>query len=244
MSECRVGIIAEGITDIYLIEGILTCAFPARRFVFQQISPTAGELSTGRKAEGFGWRSVYQACCELAPRLEILNACGKSLDLLVIHLDCDVAGATYQQANIETERQNLPCAEPGDSVALAGETLQQVVCDWIGTAEDEASAIAFCLPFINTEAWAGYLIYPEYRQKFTEQSTEREIYQWLLAIGNRKANKSKQLLRQKDGRVRKVTRNYRRMMDDVTMNDWITLKTDYLQAKRFALQLSRWASSE
>ena len=236
MSEYRVGIIAEGKTDIYLIEGILICAFPEHRFIFQLISPTEGELFTGQKKEGFGWRGVYKACCEFASRWDLVKT-GNMLDLLVVHLDGDVAYAEYQQANIEKQRQDLPCAMPGDSIETAGEKLQQVVCDWLETVGKDKPVIAFCLPFINTEAWVGYLAYPEYRKKFTEKSLEDEIYTWLIAIG--KSNRDK-LLRNKGGRVRKIPQSYRRVMDAVTAEDWEALKTSYVQARRFASQLSQW----
>ena len=46
----------------------------------------------------------------------------------------------------------------------------------------EPARRVFCLPFINTEAWAGYLAYTEYRRIFSEQSSEEEINRWLLRI--------------------------------------------------------------
>ena len=53
-------------------------------------------------------------------------------------------------------------------------------------------------------------------------------------------DKGKQLLRQKDGRVRKITQNYQRVADTIALEDWEALKASYVQAKRFALQLSEW----
>ena len=241
MSKYRVGLIAEGKTDIYLIESILICNFPRDKFVFQQLSPTEGELSTGRKVEGFGWRSVYAICRELPTRLEMLRACGQALDLLVIHLDGDVAYSTYRQANIETDKCDLPCAEIKDPVEVAGTKLQRIlVGHWLESVDLIKYGIVLCLPFINMEAWVGYFAYPEYRQELGEESTEKEVYRWLLMAGNKQANKGKQLLRQKDGRVRKITQNYQRVADTIALEDWEALKASYVQAKRFALQLSEW----
>ena len=55
MSKYRVGIIAEGPTDISVIEGIVKNIFPDDVFVFNAISPTPNELSMQQKDEGFGW---------------------------------------------------------------------------------------------------------------------------------------------------------------------------------------------
>ncbi len=55
MSKYRVGIIAEGPTDISVIEGIVKNSFPDQVFVFNPISPTTQELSMQKKDEGFGW---------------------------------------------------------------------------------------------------------------------------------------------------------------------------------------------
>ncbi len=114
MSEYHVGIIAEGPTDISLIKGIVRCAFPDGRFVFRTISPTEEELKSGRKEEGFGWGGVYKVCQGLQPRLKILEAAGMGLDFLIVHVDGDVAYSSYRDANLKTERTDLPCAHDGD----------------------------------------------------------------------------------------------------------------------------------
>ena len=104
MSEYHVGIIAEGPTDISLIKGIVRCAFPDGRFVFRTISPTEEELKSGRKEEGFGWGGVYKVCQGLR----------MGLDFLIVHVDGDVAYSSYRDANLKTERTDLPYAHDGD----------------------------------------------------------------------------------------------------------------------------------
>lgn len=71
MSKCRVGIIAEGPTDVSVIQGIVTTIFPDKVFVFNSISPTPEEISMQRKDEGFGWGGVYRVCRRLSDKLRM-----------------------------------------------------------------------------------------------------------------------------------------------------------------------------
>ena len=238
MSEYHVGIIAEGPTDISLIKGIVRCAFPDGRFVFRTISPTEEELKSGRKEEGFGWGGVYKVCQGLQPRLKILEAAGMGLDFLIVHVDGDVAYSSYRDANLKTERTDLPCAHDGDPVRRIGEVLQKIVSSWLMNAIEPARRV-FCLPFINTEAWAGYLAYTEYRRIFSEQSSEEEINRWLLMAGGKKANQRKRFLRKKGGRVRKNRHCYQLLADDMTTEVWNMLSEDYVQASQFDSQLKK-----
>ena len=112
------------------------------------------------------------------------------LDFLIVHVDGDVAYSSYRDANLKTERTDLPCAHDGDPVRRIGEVLQKIVSSWMMNAIEPARRV-FCLPFINTEAWAGYLAYTEYRRIFSEQSSEEEINRWLLMAGGKKANQRK-----------------------------------------------------
>ena len=95
------------------------------------------------------------------------------LDFLIVHVDGDVAYSSYRDANLKTERTDLPCAHDGDPVRRIGEVLQKIVSSWMMNAIEPARRV-FCLPFINTEAWAGYLAYTEYRRR-----KNRHCYQLL-----------------------------------------------------------------
>ena len=51
MSEYHIAIVAEGPTDIVVIQNLVMKSFQDTRFVFHTLSPTDEELSSGRKAE-------------------------------------------------------------------------------------------------------------------------------------------------------------------------------------------------
>ena len=79
MYEYNVGIIAEGPTDVEVIEGILRTVFAKDTFCFRTISPTPQELQSQRKKEGFGWGGVYRVCKDLREKLEMLTLMGRHL---------------------------------------------------------------------------------------------------------------------------------------------------------------------
>lgn len=231
MSDFTVGIIAEGPTDIDIIEGIIRTAFPRRSFVFHAISPTQDEISTGRKEEGFGWGGVYRVCKGLGKRLFLQRLMGITYDALIIHVDGDVAFKRYTDIGEVPAVLDLPCSAEGDRPEDSCARLSTVVSGWTG-----AGSISFlpCIPFICTETWVGNWLFPENWKDIGEDTPEADVYARLLQLGRKKAEKNtRRLLMQRGKTVKKVTGNYQYAAEYLDRAAWEDTKTKYRQAGIF-----------
>ena len=212
MSEFRIGLISEGPTDLSVIEKIITTAFSEDRFVFSYISPTEDEIKESKKEEGFGWGGVYKVCKKLNSKLEIAKMTGCIFDLLIIHLDGDVMMVSYGSAKIEPESSDgrLPCYDVTDEINENCRRLKSVAGSWITEKTD--LKIVYCIPYINTDVWAAYMLYPSKREIFYEKLDEESLDRILL--GMRKADG--RLIRRKDGKIKKSKKAYQDACDNLT----------------------------
>lgn len=216
MYEYNVGIIAEGPTDVEVIEGILRTVFAKDTFCFRTISPTPQELQSQRKKEGFGWGGVYRVCKDLREKLEMLTLMGAAFDLLVIHVDGDVAYKDYADIEEQPLQNDLPCASVTAEVQEAG-----------------SIPVVLCLPFLSTETWAGQLLYPGEWTDIDEKTSEDIIYHRLFLLGQPKSEKERRLIRQKAGKMKKNTKGYQNLARQMTAAGWMGVTQRYVQAKRF-----------
>src|SRR2546427_644380 len=93
MSEpLRVALVAEGPTDKVVLESALISILGGRSFILKQLQPEES-LPFGRV--GTGWVGVYRWCRQTVARSggplrnDVLYL---AYDLIVLHLDADVAG--------------------------------------------------------------------------------------------------------------------------------------------------------
>lgn len=235
MSDLRIGIIAEGPTDIIIIEKIVKLVFKDYRVVCVEISPTPDELSgIIDKPEGFGWGSVYKICHNLKDKLEILEAGNGSFDMIVIQVDGDVMFVTYESARIHDAKipTELPCYIEGATIEENCSLLESVICNWKDCDVD--SNIILCIPYINTELWAAYCLYPSYKSQLIETLSKDDINSFLLSM----PRKESRLLRDKNGRIRKLTKGYRdaaNQMDERLIDE---MKSKFTQFRKFHRMLT------
>ncbi len=100
MSEpLRVALVAEGPTDGVVIEAALRAMLGERLFVLNQIFPE-GSSSFGEM--GTGWVGIYRWCHQSARRgngrLSNDQLVFRNYDILVLHLDADVASFSLPTA--------------------------------------------------------------------------------------------------------------------------------------------------
>jgi hypothetical protein len=136
MSELRIALVAEGPTDYEVIQAALKAVLQ-QPFVISQLQPEATQGITGT-----GWCGVlkwlqaaqqrHQGSLETDPTLV-------GFDLLIIHLDVDVASKQYADCGILIEdiaRNNnwgsLPCAEPCPPISDTVNSLDAVIKSWLG----------------------------------------------------------------------------------------------------------------
>ncbi len=236
MYDYHVGIVAEGVTDVIMIEKIIQTVWNDRHLIFTTLSPTAKEITHEvEKREGFGWRSVYEVCHEISDRLEIQRAAGVSFDCVVVHLDGDVGASTFQNANINNpvDPNELPCFTKGKSVKENCEVLEHIVEKWLGNTFGVGRA--FCVPYINSDLWVAFCAYPEFRKNMFEGWEVDSLNKFLLMM----PKSSGRLIRKKDGRIRKKTKEYRYSVENIDESVWACLCDSFVQANRFDEELHR-----
>ena len=162
MSEpLRIAAAVEGPTDAIVLKAILKALLRDTDFVFQKLQPE-GSVAFG--STGVGWVGVYrwsrQSACEGGGSVAGSSALSNH-DVLIVHVDADVAGRTYASGNIQdAPREDLPCEAPCPPPCATTNALRAVVLNWLGEHE-RPPRIVLCTPSKSIEAWVLAAIWPE-----------------------------------------------------------------------------------
>lgn len=161
MSEPRIALVAEGKTDLIIIQAALR-AILQRPFVLTQLQP-----EPTRPEMGEGWGGVYKWCKQFRERgaasIEA-DATLSQYDLVIVHLDADVADKRYmdygqafaeEAATFATLPCSLPCPPAADTVAA----METVLLSWLNIAATGAKSL-FCIPSKASEAWLATAVLP------------------------------------------------------------------------------------
>jgi hypothetical protein len=159
MSDLRVGLVCEGPTDNIVITAAISSLLGGRNFVLNQLQPEAS-LAFGEM--GTGWVGVYNWC------LQAVDQGGGSIsnnplfdtnDVLIVHLDADVADETYANGNIVTSATDLPCSMPCPAPSDTTNNLRTVLLRWLGEIVTPPNT-TLCTPSKSTEAWVLAALFP------------------------------------------------------------------------------------
>lgn len=227
MSEpLRVAAVVEGPTDAIVLQAILRALLPGdTELVFQTLQPEGsvalGAASFGSK--GGGWAGVYRSSRQSADEGGG-SVSGSSVlshhDLLIVHVDADVAGNTYADGRIhDAPREDLPCEEPCPPPANTTNALRTVVLNWLGEHECP-SRLVLCMPSKSTEAWVLAAMWPEndmVRRCDWECRADPEVQFKRLPKGRR---------------FKKRQDDYRRIASKLT-KAWPSVSTSLTEAARF-----------
>lgn len=163
MSEpVRVGVVAEGPTDFILIREIVSRILGTN--VVMRLLQPEGSIAFG--PVGGGWTGVFGWCKQAASRgsgqLGSDSLLWSNLDVLVVHVDCDVADVSYRAGNVERDLRHgaLPCAVPCPPAATTADALTGVILSWCGELV-RPPRLVFCLPSKATEAWVMHALFPD-----------------------------------------------------------------------------------
>ena len=163
MSELRIGLVAEGPTDYEILHAALK-AILSRPFVMTLLQPEAT-----RPEVGTGWCGVLKWCqasrhrhpgpLETDPTLT-------DFDLIVLHLDADVAGKQYADCGPEVEGKSrewswdtLPCAEPCPPAAATCARLEVMLDRWL-RQPGPGDRTLYCIPAQTSDAWLAAVALP------------------------------------------------------------------------------------
>lgn len=160
MSEpLRVALVAEGPTDRVVIEAAITSLMGGDPFVLKQLQPEES-LSFGHV--GGGWRGVYFWCHQSATRAGGAlrdDPLFVTFDILVLHLDADVAEQNYAEAGIVDPVNDLPCVRPCPPHQDTTNQLRTVLLRWASETVVPPKTV-LCTPSKSTEAWVLSSLYP------------------------------------------------------------------------------------
>ena len=169
MSELtRVAVAVEGPTDEVVIEAIVDTILGGTEFELQVLQPDGSSVfGTAVGGErGLGWHGVFRWCrdasMEGGGRVSS-SAVFANHDLVVVHVDADVAGVTYDSGNISfPPRVDLPCVQPCPPASATTDALRDVVLNWLGEV-DCPNRLVLCIPSKSMDAWVVVALWPDNR---------------------------------------------------------------------------------
>lgn len=168
-SMMTIALVAEGVTDYEVLRAAVESMLGERSFDLKILQPEGSvAFSGGGNAGPFGggWKGVYQWCLQAADRGDgqLRNdPLFLHYDLLLIHLDADVASEDPANTVIDpipALAGILPCEEDCPPPSATTDRLRQAILTWLGEAATPPKTI-LCTPSKNTEAWVIAMVFPE-----------------------------------------------------------------------------------
>ena len=167
MSEClRLALAVEGPTDRIVLESILDAELPNQEIQIQTLQPegsVAFESATSPKT-GMGWGGVYRWSRQSA--LEGGGSVSDSSvldhhDLLIVHVDADIAGKTYASISIhDAPSDDLPCERPCPPARNTTDPLRMAILNWLGETCCPSNVV-LCTPSKKTDTWVLAAVWPD-----------------------------------------------------------------------------------
>jgi len=227
MSEpVRIGLIAEGITDKLVIQAAIKSLLGERHFILRLLQPEESlpfGLSAPCLSQGMGWGGVYLWCKGVCQRNggrlkgDLLFA---GYDILIIHLDADVAGKKYSDCGIEDAVGDLPCEEKCPPPSATIDRLRVVLLRWLGEKTAPAATV-LCTPSKSCETWVIAALFPDDTVMIKKGwECHPEPY---TRLGTKK----------KDVRVTKSKAGYEAKQEEIS-EAWPRLRAELSEAGRFS----------
>ena len=161
----RIGLVVEGPTDAIVIGSAIRAILGHDHFLLQMLQPDDSEVFAGGFGpHGGGWKGVGRWCLQAVGRNgpgglqnDLLFA---QHDLLIIHLDADVAA---ENPTPDCGLLGLPCEQPCPPARATTDSLRAMLLQWLGETRRPDRTI-FCTPSKSTEAWVMEAFFPSDRE--------------------------------------------------------------------------------
>ena len=154
----RIALVSEGVTDFVVLKSAINSMLGGQAFLINLVQPEGSlAFSGGGDAgpHGGGWKGVKAWCQQAADRAGgswPADPVFLQHDLVVLHLDADVAGETAQEAG-------LPCERPCPPAPATTNGIRAIVLSWLGEQALPARAV-FRTPSKSTETWVFSILLP------------------------------------------------------------------------------------
>lgn len=145
----RVRLVCEGPTDLEVLRAVLGARLDTD-YQLTLLQPEGSLYGGDAGPHGGGWKGVRSWCMSVARAggLESVGALAADTDLLIIHVDADIAG--------DLEEVGLrPCPPPMDTVAAVA----AAVLRWLNL-DQIPPRVALWVPAMATESWLLAAFFP------------------------------------------------------------------------------------
>ena len=161
----RIAVAVEGLTDAVVLEAILTKLLSDSDFEFQTLQPDYSiAFGPSFPNTGQGWSGVYRWSRQAAMEGNgSVSGCSvlSNHDVLIVHLDADVAGFSYGDASIRDAPCNdLPCVKNCPPPSETTNALRSVMLNWLGENVCPPRVV-LCTPSKSIETWLLAAICPD-----------------------------------------------------------------------------------
>ncbi len=236
MSEIRIGVAAEGPTDIVVIQAALDKIIDGP-FVLTQLQPETSESLAdnlfGRR--GTGWGGVYQWCRQVVSMDASIfdNPSLVTFDAIIVHVYADVGRQNYAQANIQNPpKKDLPCNLPCPPASDTVRNLETVVLGWLNLENGRIERLILCIPSQSIESWIGVAKYGKAAPDILEEIECDLQFERFLAAKPAK----ERIIRIRNGKAKKLKKKYEENMHLVRDN-WEFVEQNCPQALIFRNRL-------
>lgn len=223
----RIALVAEGETDKTVIGAAIEALLSGRDYLLRLLQPEdslalepAGPFGG---LTGGGWGGVYRWCQGTVRDNEGQlreHPLFMEYDILILHLDADVAGKKYSDYRIIDPVNDLPCEEPCPPPAATTDKLRQVLLRWCGETAPPPQTV-LCTPSKSTEAWVASALVSE--------DSEMQRKGWECHPDP----ESRLGVQPKEERIRKCKADYQSRQSHMTAA-WDRLRRDLSEAGRFS----------
>ena len=225
MSDLRIALVAEGPTDYVVIEAALKSVL-AKPFTMARLQP---EATPG--IMGTGWCGVLKWCQAAHQRHQLHHGSIDTdptlvgFDLIIIHLDVDVASKQYSDCGgalaaiaQDSNWGSLPCIQPCPPVSDTVDFLVEVIKSWLGQVTPGDRTL-FCLPAQSSGTWLAAAVLDSSHPLLTNAECD-------LKLESRLQQLPKAL------RIKKTKRDYDKYAPHITQK-WLQVKQICTQAEDF-----------
>jgi hypothetical protein len=206
----HIGVVAEGPSDLLLLEALILALLPDAHITPIQPDVT---LSAHR---GAGWRGVQAWCEEFGSSLATFMRAvvGDELDRLVIHCDCSMS------QNVGARRDCPPARDTADALRAV------LLGSWLGLGA-QPDWLVFATPSECSDTWIVAALVPPYAPGEIECISAEATENVLVARGH---------LRAKEGKVQKAAGRYVPLVEQL-ITQLATVRERCTEAERFCIEL-------
>ncbi|HRE90245.1 MAG TPA: hypothetical protein PK095_14010 [Myxococcota bacterium] len=219
-------IVAEGPTDAVIIEAALSAILPP--FILTLLQP-----EETRPALGAGWGGVLRWCLDFSQRGARSLEADPTLpgfDLFILHIDADVAGASYEAlgnevASLAQEHgwPSLPTVCSCPPACACASVVGRCVCAWAGL-ESLGARTVLCVPSRAVEAWLVAAVFDESEPILEGLECRDDLSDRIAGLPLKR-------------RIRKSRRDYAERAS-LVRERWSLVRGRCTQAERFSLEVA------